>query len=104
MLRQCKGDISYKDQNQSPPCKYLQYYTENTEEVENYAAAAKENSLFDYDVDVLGTDKIVSLITCTRFFGLDGPTQFRVDVRKVRDDEKITKSKVTTTDNYDIIK
>jgi len=80
------------------------YYTENTEEVENYAAAAKENSLFDYDVDVLGTDKIVSLITCTRFFGLDGPTQFRVDVRKVRDDEKITKSKVTTTDNYDIIK
>lgn len=80
------------------------YYTENEQEVETYVKNAKENSLYDYDVDVTGTDRIISLITCTRFFGLDGPTQFRVDIRKVRDDEKITKTKVTTTDKYDIIK
>ena len=80
------------------------YYTENKEETETYIKQAKENSLYDYDVDVNGNDKIISLVTCTRYFGIDGPTQFRVDLRKVRDDEKITKSKVTTTDNYDIIK
>lgn len=80
------------------------YYTENKEEAETYIKQAKENSLYDYDVDVNGDDKIISLVTCTRYFGIDGPTQFRVDLRKVRDDEKITKSKVTTTDNYDIIK
>lgn len=79
-------------------------YTDDSNDMKEYIEQTKENSLYDYDVDVNSSDQIISLITCTRYFGNNEPSQFRVDIRKVRDDEKITKSKVTTTDNYDIIK
>ena len=50
----------------------------------------KENTLYDYDVDVNENDDLVSLITCTRFF------DFLVNGRLVRDDEKV--------DNYSVKK
>lgn len=78
-------------------------YTEASE-VDKYIAEAKKNSLYKYKVDVNSDDHIISLITCTRYFGIDGKLNFRVDAREVRKDEKITKYSVETTKNYDIIK
>lgn len=78
--------------------------TNNLEEAQNYIDKVKSESLYKYDVDVKNTDTLISLITCTRYFGNDGKKQFKIDARKVNDDEKIEKSKVTKTSNYDIIK
>ena len=68
---------------------------------DNYIKEAKEDSIYDYDVDVNSSDEIISLITCTRYFGLNGKTQFRVDARKLRENEKIEKYSVSTNQNYD---
>lgn len=70
----------------------------------SYIESAKEASIYDYDVDVDGSDKIISLLTCTRMFGTTGPTQFRIDARKLRKNEKIKKYSVEINENYDIIK
>lgn len=74
------------------------------EEVANYIASARKNSVYDYDVDVRDSDELISLITCTRYFGAFEKTQFRVDARKLRKNEKIVKYNVETNTNYDIIK
>lgn len=72
--------------------------------LQHYIREAKKNSLYDYDVDVSESDHLISLITCTRYFGLSGKTQFRIDAREVRKKENITKYSVYTNKNYDIIK
>ena len=74
------------------------------EDVADYIHSAKYNSVYNYDVDVKDTDELIALITCTRYFGAYEKTQFRVDARKVRKNEKILKYNVETTSNYDIIK
>ena len=51
----------------------------------------KKNSLYDFDAEVDSSDHLISLITCTRYFGLNGKTQFRIDAREVRKNEKIKK-------------
>lgn len=78
--------------------------TESAEEVKEYIASAKENSLYKYDIDVNENDTILSLITCTRYFGKSERMQFRIDARKVREGENYEKYSVQTTKNYDIIK
>ena len=77
---------------------------EDTNEINNYINKVKSNSIYNYDVDVNSKDKVISLITCTRYFGLYGKTQFRIDARMVRENEKIVKYKIETNQNYDIIK
>lgn len=74
------------------------------ESLDNYIKIAKENSLYDYDIDVNSSDTIMTLVTCTRYFGRDGKTDFRIDAREVRENEKLDKYSVETNDNYDIIK
>ena len=74
------------------------------EDLKNYIKTAKDNSIYDYDIDVDSDDDIISLITCTRYFGLDGLSQFRIDARKVRKNEKIVKYDVEINDNYSKIK
>lgn len=76
----------------------------NKQKMKYYISDTKKNSIYNYDVDASPDDEIISLITCTRYFGLDGPTQFRVDARKVRKNEKIEKYRVEKSKNYDIIK
>ncbi len=60
----------------------------------------KDNTLYDYDVDVNENDKIISLITCTRFFGTDKFVDFLVNGRLVREGEKIDDYSVKKNDNY----
>lgn len=72
--------------------------------VEAYIKNVKEKSIYDYEVDVEKEDELISVITCTRYFGDKRKTQFRVDARRVRKNEEINQYRVATTLNYDIMK
>ena len=62
----------------------------------------KKTSLYDYNVDVNEDDYLISLITCTRFFGTDKYIDFLVNGRLVRDGESIKNYSVKINhDNYD---
>ena len=65
--------------------------------------AFDEKSIYDYDVDVNAKDKIITLSTCTRFYGADANIEFYVVGRMLRDGEKIDHYKVTKNKNYDEI-
>ena len=76
-------------------------YTEK--EMKDYIKQIKESSFYDYDVEVLENDKIITLSTCTRFF--EGTTkQFVVVGRMVREDEKVKKYDVKANAKYKEIK
>lgn len=70
------------------------------EELKEYIEKALEDSYFKYDVEIAENDKIITLITCTRFF--DGSTnyKFKVEGKLVDTDEKTKLSTVTVKDNY----
>lgn len=72
--------------------------------ISTYINYTKKNSIYDYDVDVNSNDQLISLITCTRFFGITGKREFRIDARKLRKGENINYYLVETNQNYDIIK
>ncbi len=58
----------------------------------------KENSLFDYNMKVTEKDKVLSLVTCTRIYGMDSNdnivvTAKRIDEKSVKKTTKIKKTK-----------
>ena len=69
-------------------------------EIKKLIEIFKENSLYKYDLDVNANDKIISLSTCTRFYGADANIEFYVVGRLLRDDEKINHYKVTKNKEY----
>ncbi len=69
-----------------------------------YIENAKNNSFFNYDVDVNSTDNILTLITCTRFYGMDKAIDFKIDARRVREKEDIVQYKLAESKKYDKIK
>lgn len=82
--------------------EYGQSYKED-KELKEYISSVRYNSIYDYDIEVSEKDELISLITCTRYFGVYEKTQFKVDARKLRENEKIIKYNVETNSNYDII-
>lgn len=72
--------------------------------LKKYIQNVKKNSYFQYDTDVNSKDKLLSLVTCTRFFGSDTSYSFVVDARLLRKKEGVRKSKVVEKDNYKKIK
>lgn len=73
--------------------------TYTKDEQSKYIDTSKKESMYDMDVDVSEDDDLLSLLTCTRFYGGDSYT-FRVDARKLRDREKQVLTKVQVNDNY----
>ena len=73
------------------------------DEMSEYIEQALEDSIFEFNIDVNENDKLISLITCTRMFGVHSDREIRVDARMVRDGEKKTNYGVTKTSNYDEI-
>jgi len=71
--------------------------------LEQYIEKVRKNSIYDYDIDVNSNDKLITVKTCTRYFGLYRNQEMWVDARKVRDNEKIVKYKVVKNDNYKIL-
>lgn len=63
----------------------------------------KNFSFYDYDVDVKETDKIITLSTCTRFYGVNNDYGFYVVGRLLREGEKINNYKVKKNKSYNEI-
>ncbi len=83
------------------------YETEKVSEkvVQSSIDYGRKLSFYDYKVDVNGKDNIISLITCTRFFGTDSNKEtFVVAARELRPDEKMKGYGVTTNENYKVVK
>ena len=64
----------------------------------------REQSIYDYDIDLREDDKIISLDTCTNMFGDSDNTHFVIFGRLLREDEKANFVKVKTTKQYEFIK
>lgn len=70
----------------------------------SYIEKAQKRSYFDFDVDVNEDDPLITLITCTRFFGPTTEYEFKIEGRLVRKGELIKNYKLKETDNYKEIK
>jgi len=84
--------------------EYQVYYTQSNlskEEKKAYVQDALKNSLYKYDVDVTESDKLISLYTCTRFYGYSKSVSFRIDGRLVRSGESRKDYKMETTKEYE---
>lgn len=60
----------------------------------------EKKNIYKYDVDVNEDDKIISLSTCTRFYGPNEKTGFYIFGRLLRDGEKMDHYRVTKSDKY----
>ena len=72
------------------------------DELDDYIKTSKEVSMYDINTEVDSDDLLLSLYTCTRFYGTEDYS-FRVDARKLRKNEKTTLSRVKSNKNYDKI-
>ena len=63
-----------------------------------------KTSFYDFDVDVKENDKLIALVTCSRFYGVNDKRQFVVVGRMLRDGEEVENYEVTETKNYKEIK
>ena len=52
------------------------------------------------DVDVNSDDMLLTLYTCTRFYGFGNAYSFRVDARELREGESMRYSTVEVNNNY----
>lgn len=73
--------------------------TELKELIDRY----KDLSIYDYDIEVDENDDIISVITCTRFYGEDRYVTFMVNGRLVRENEKIDNYEIKKSNNYNEI-
>lgn len=73
-------------------------------EMKKYIDYSINSSYFKFDVDVKPTDKLITLVTCTRFFGATTDYSFVIDARMVRDKEKIKNYSLTEKKSYNKIK
>lgn len=87
--------------NESQSASYYDTYT--LEEQKEYIEKVRNESMYDIDVDVNENDMLLTLFTCTRFYGATTEYSFRVDARKLRENEEKYLIEATTNDNYDII-
>ena len=79
------------------------YENPTDEQTKKEIEVIKKSSFYDYDIDVNEKDKLITLTTCTRFYGTNSEVEFFVVGRLLRDDEKIGHYKVTKNSNYDEI-
>lgn len=73
-------------------------------DLKEYIKESKEDSFYDFDVDVDENDNIITLATCTRFYGPTTDYTYKITGRMVRDGEKVDNYKVKENENYKPIK
>ena len=73
-------------------------------EKNKYIKDTKNKSFFDFKVDVDDKDKLLTLVTCTRFYGERIDYSFVVDARLVRKHEVVRNYKVVENKKYKKIK
>ena len=74
------------------------------EEIIEYAEKARKNSIYKTKVKIKPYDGLISVVTCTRFFGDEYSSVFIVEGRMVRTGERLVNYPVYETDNYKEIK
>jgi len=72
----------------------------DAEEIESYIKMVKEKSIYKYDVEVNKDDNLLTIKTCTRYFGNDEKQQFVLDARELKDGELPLKYNVKKTELY----
>jgi len=77
--------------------------TYDDKELKHYIEWSKENSFFDFNTDVNENDYIITLATCTRFYGVNRDYTFKVDARMVRKGENVANYSVKKNKNYEEI-
>lgn len=84
----------------------LSYESSNLdkEDLKEYIDNSLKESYYDFDVDVDENDNIITLATCTRFYGATSKYTYKIDARMIRDKEKVKNYKVKENDNYKAIK
>lgn len=80
----------------------LSYQTTSLEkgDLKEYIDKSLKESYYDFDIDVDENDNIITLATCTRFYGYSPRYTYKIDARMVRDNEKIKNYKVEENNNY----
>lgn len=73
-------------------------------DLKEYINKSLKESYYDFDVDVDENDNIITLATCTRFYGATSKYTYKIDARMVRDKEKVENYKVKENNNYKAIK
>lgn len=68
-------------------------------EKKTYIENASKNSIYDFNVKVSNEDKLLTLVTCTRFFK-NADYSFVIDARKVRKNELVKNYSVKKNHNY----
>ncbi len=84
----------------------VDYYNKNytKKELKKYIETAKKDSFYNYDIEVDENDDILSLITCTRFYGTEKHIDFKVEARRVRENERVSRYNLAESKKYDKIK
>lgn len=77
------------------------HYTKK--EIKNKIEESQTDSYFKYDVKVTDKDKIISLVTCTRFNGINSDS-FKIDAKLVENAKRGYNYDVTEKENYQKIK
>ena len=80
----------------------LSYQTTSLEkeDLKEYIDKSLKESYYDFDIDIDENDNIITLATCTRFYGYSPRYTYKIDARMVRDNEKIKNYKVEENNNY----
>ncbi len=68
--------------------------------MKKYIAKSLKESYYKYDTSIDENDTILSLVTCTRFFGTLEKIDIRIDARRVHFMERVQPVKVTKRENY----
>ena len=72
----------------------------NSTDRNSYVNLLVKDSIYDYDVEVNETDKVLSVVTCSRFFGNEENYDFIVTGRLLRPGEAVKTSKVSRNKKY----
>lgn len=78
--------------------------THTKKEIKELIKSYQERSFYKYDVDVNENDKLISLMTCTRFYGTKEYITFMVNARLIRKNEKVKNYPVEEKKEYKEIK
>ena len=78
------------------------YLSEDKDEtyLKKYIKNALNNSFYNYHVDINESDKLLTLVTCTKVTNDLVTHNLRVDARLVRENEEINDYEVTKNDSY----
>jgi sortase B len=74
------------------------------EEMNNYLEYVAKLNVYDFDIEVDESDRIITLTTCTRMFGPDNKKQIAVVARQVRENEKMNNYESKANEKYKEIK